>query len=216
MLFRSRYRQRLALYLHQVAHVRVGQRKPTWLGDPAAYSYIRSLVQSGRVMAVQGDLNGAVALRSIGDTARALNLPVRVVYTSNAEGFFRYTQAFKDNIASLPHDEKSVILRTYKRGMAAPEGDLWHYNLHKIDDFLARIAMPGYSTVAAVMTDIRTTPEGKKRVESIGVSYYDESIPKTQVEKPKATPAKPTSPAQPAKPAATASDKGTGPLAARL
>ena len=211
-----RYRQRLALYLHQVAHVRVGQRKPTWLGDPAAYSYIRSLVQSGRVMAVQGDLNGAVALRSIGDTARALNLPVRVVYTSNAEGFFRYTQAFKDNIASLPHDEKSVILRTYKRGMAAPEGDLWHYNLHKIDDFLARIAMPGYSTVAAVMTDIRTTPEGKKRVESIGVSYYDESIPKTQVEKPKATPAKPTSPAQPAKPAATASDKGTGPLAARL
>ena len=56
-----RYRQRLALYLHQVAHVRVGQRKPTWLGDPAAYSYIRSLVQSGRVMAVQGDLNGGAS-----------------------------------------------------------------------------------------------------------------------------------------------------------
>ncbi|HNF98887.1 MAG TPA: hypothetical protein PK493_16435, partial [Pseudomonadota bacterium] len=98
----------------------------------------------------------------------------------------------------------------------APEGDLWHYNLHKMDDFLARIATPGYPTVAAVMTDIRTTPAGRKQVEAIGVSYYDESIPKTQVEKPKESPAKPASPAQPAKPAATAADKGNGPLAARL
>lgn len=205
----QRYRQRLAMYLHQVAHVRVGDRRPTWLGDPAAYSYIRAMVQGGRVMAVQGDLNGTVALRSIGDTARALGLPVRVVYTSNAEGFFRYTQAFKDNLASLPHDEKTVVLRTYKRGMFAPEGDLWHYNLHKMDDFLARIATPGYPTVAAVMTDIRTTPAGRKQVEAIGVSYYDERIPKTQQGPTKATVAKPTQPA-------SGTEKANGPLAVRM
>ena len=202
-----RYRQRLALYLHQVAHVRVGQRHPTWLGDPAAYSYIRAMVQAGRVMAVQGDLNGTVALRSIGDTARALGLPVRVVYTSNAEGFFKYTQNFKDNLASLPHDEKTVILRTYKRGMTAPEGDLWHYNLHKMDDFLSRIASPSYPTVAAVMTDLRTTSVGRKLVEPTGVSYYDERVPRTQ---------RMTTPPKPATPAAPSADKPSGPLAARL
>jgi hypothetical protein len=206
-----RYRQRLALYLHQVASVRVGDRHPTWLGDPAAYSYIRAMVQAGRVMAVQGDLNGTVALRSIGDTARALGLPVRVVYTSNAEGFFKYTQNFRDNLASLPHDEKTVVLRTYKRGMTAPEGDLWHYNLHKMDDFLARIATPGYSNVAAVMTDMRTTPVGRKLVESIGVSYYDERIPKTQQPAQTQKPA----PAKPAQPV-TSSDKAGGPLAVRM
>jgi len=206
-----RYRQRLALYLHQVAGVRVGDRHPTWLGDPAAYSYIRAMVQAGRVMAVQGDLNGTIALRSIGDTARALGLPVRVVYTSNAEGFFKYTQNFKDNLASLPHDEKSVVLRTYKRGMTAPEGDLWHYNLHKMDDFLLRIATPGYSNVAAVMTDIRATPVGRKLVEATGVSYYDERIPKTQqpTQTPKPAPAKPAQPL-------TSSDKAGGPLAVRM
>jgi hypothetical protein len=207
----QRYRQRLAMYLHQVAHVRVGDRHPTWLGDPAAYSYIRAMVQGGRVMAVQGDLNGTVALRSIGDTARALGLPVRVVYTSNAEGFFRYTQAFKDNLSSLPHDEKTVVLRTYKRGMYAPEGDLWHYNLHKMDDFLSRIATPGYPTVAAVMTDIRTSPVGRKQVETIGVSYYDERIPKTQQGSAKTATAKPV-PAQ----TPSGTEKSSGPLAVRM
>lgn len=162
-------------------------------------------------MAVQGDLNGTVALRSIGDTARALGLPVRVVYTSNAEGFFRYTQAFKDNLASLPHDEKTVVLRTYKRGMTAPEGDLWHYNLHKMDDFLARIASPGYPNVAAVMTDMRMTPIGRKLIEATGVSYYDERVPKTLQPAPAA--AKPAA-AKPAQPASA--EKTNGPLAVRM
>ena len=206
-----RYRQRLALYLHQVAHVRVGNRHPTWLGDKTAYSYLRAMVQGGRVIAVQGDLNGTVALRSIGDTARALGLPVRVVYTSNAEGFFRYTQAFKDNLASLPHDEKTVVLRTYKRGMTAPEGDLWHYNLHKMDDFLARIASPGYPNVAAVMTDMRMTPIGRKLVEATGVSYYDERVPKTLQPAPAAAKPNTTKPAQP-----VSTEKANGPLAVRM
>lgn len=162
-------------------------------------------------MAVQGDLNGTVALRSIGDTARALGLPVRVVYTSNAEGFFRYTQAFKDNLASLPHDEKTVVLRTYKRGMTAPEGDLWHYNLHKMDDFLTRIATPGYPNVAAVMTDMRTTPIGRKLIEATGVSYYDERVPKTL--QPTAPLTKPAA-AKPAQPIST--EKNGGPLAVRM
>lgn len=174
-----RYRERLAIYLHQVAKLRVFDRKPTWLGDPAAYGYIRSLVLGGRVLAVQGDLNGAVTLRSIGDTARALKLPVRVIYTSNAEGFFQYGQAIKDNLAALPHDEKTVVVRTYKRGMTAPLGDLWHYNVHKLDDFLLRSMTPGYSNVAAIMSDLRKTPLGRKRIEPLGVSYLDEGIPIT-------------------------------------
>ena len=64
------------------------------------------------------------------------------------------------------------------------------------------------------MTDMRITPEGKKRVEAIGVSYYDESIPKTLVPKPKAVDA--PAAAKPGKPTATAADKGNGPLAIRL
>lgn len=172
------HRDRVATYLFHVANIRVGQRHPSWLGDPAAYAYIRGLVQSGRFLPVQGDLNGTVALKSIGDTARALQLPVRIIYTSNAESFFKYNPQFRANLAALPHDEKTVILRTYKHGMPSPIGDLWHYNLHQLDDFLARLELPGYLTIYRVMADLENKPEGKKLIEKLGVSYYDSSVPK--------------------------------------
>ncbi len=170
----THYRERLQIYLRHVANLQVGSRRPTWLGDPEAYGYIRSLVQAGRVQTVQGDLNGAVALRSIGETARSLGIPVRIIYTSNAEGFFQYTQAFRENLASLPHDEKSVVLRTYKHGFPSAQGDTWHYTLHQLDDFLARLGQKGYANVHRVMADLR----GQKAVDPIGVSYYDGSVPR--------------------------------------
>ncbi|MFO0572769.1 MAG: hypothetical protein U1A78_02125 [Polyangia bacterium] len=174
----ARYRDRVAVYLWHVANTRVGSRHPTWLGDPEAYGYIRALVQGGRVLAVQGDLNGTTTLRSIGDTARALGLNVHVLYTSNAEGFFKYTQNFRDNIESLPRDDKSVMLRTFKHGMVSPPGDMWHYNLHQMNDFIERLKLPGYVNIYRVMQDLQRTPEGKKATEAIGVSYYDATVPR--------------------------------------
>jgi hypothetical protein len=172
----THYRERLQIYLRHVANLQVGDRHPTWLGDPVAYAYIRGLAQGGRMVAVQGDLNGSVALRSVGETARALKLPVRIVYLSNAEGFFKYSPAFRENLAALPHDERSVIIRTYKHGFPAAAGDSWHYNLHQIDDFLKRAARPGYPSVHQIMADLRS-PEGKKAIQQVGLSYYDGAVP---------------------------------------
>lgn len=172
----THYRERLQIYLRHVANLQVGDRHPTWLGDPVAYAYIRGLAQAGRMIAVQGDLNGATALRSVGETARALKVPVRIVYLSNAEGFFKYSPAFRDNLAALPRDERSVIVRTYKHGFPAAAGDSWHYNLHQIDDFLKRAARPGYQSVHQIMADLRS-PEGKKAIQQFGLSYYDGAVP---------------------------------------
>lgn len=173
----NRYRDRMANYLFHVANTRVGARKTTWLGDPTAYAYVRGLVQAGRVIARQGDLNGATTLKSIGDTTRALKVPVRAIYTSNAEGFFKYTPAFRDNFRSLPHDEKSVIIRTYKRGMPVTIGCTWHYNLHQLDDFLSRADAPGYPDVNRIMDDLRA-PAVKAKLETLGTSYYDGTVPR--------------------------------------
>jgi hypothetical protein len=186
------YRDRVATYLYHVANIRVGQRHPTWLGDPDAYAYVRSLVQAGRFLPIQGSLTGTVALKSIGDTARALGLMVRIIYTSNAEGFFQYNPQFRANLAGLPHDEKTVILRTFKHGMPSPLGDLWHYNLHQLDDFLARLELPGYLSIYRVMADLENKPEGKKLIETLGVSYYDSRVPHgAPAPAPKAPPAAP-------------------------
>lgn len=173
----NRYRERMATYLYHVANVRVGQRHPTWLGDPEIYGYIRALVQGGRVIARQGDLNGATTLKSIGDTARALKLNVHALYTSNAEGFFKYTPAFRENLKALPIDDKSVMIRTYKRGVPAAIGDSWHYNLHQISDFSSRLDDPNYKDIHRVMQDLTRSPKG--HVESLGLSYYDGTVPRS-------------------------------------
>lgn len=173
----NRYRERMATYLFHVANVRVGQRHPTWLGDPTAYAYIRGLVLGGRVLARQGDLNGATTLKSVGDTARALKLQVRAIYTSNAEGFFKYSPAFRENLRALPHDDKTIIIRTYKHNMSSPLGDTWHYNLHQLDDFLLRLDNPMYKDVHRLMQDLRMAPKG--RVDALGFSYYDGSVPRS-------------------------------------
>lgn len=210
------HRERVATYLFHVANIRVGHRHPSWLGDPEAYSYIRGLVQSGRFLALQGDLNGTVALKSIGDTARALNLPVRIIYTSNAEGFFKYNAQFRENLAALPHDEKTVILRTYKHGMPSPIGDLWHFNLHQLDDFLARLALPGYVTIYRVMADLENKPEGKKLIEKLGVSYYDSRVPRGAPAAPAQTkPTPPVAPTAPAAGTAKAAPQGAAPPAGK-
>ena len=173
----NRYRERMATYLYHVANVRVGQRHPTWLGDPEIYNYVRALVQGGRVIARQGDLNGGTTLKSIGDTARALKLNVHAIYTSNAEGFFKYTPAFRENLKSLPIDEKSVMIRTYKRSFPSAIGDSWHYNLHQISDFSSRLDDPKYIDVHRIMLDLSRNPKG--HVEALGVSYYDGTVPRT-------------------------------------
>lgn len=170
------YRDRLQVYLRHVANLQVGARRPTWLGDPAAYAYVRALVQGGRVATLQGDLHGQVALRSAAEACKALKIPLRIFYTSNAEGFFPYSAAFRENLAAFPRDERSVMLRTYKHGFPRAAGDSWHYNLHQIDDFLARLALRDYGTIHRVMADLHAS--ATPAVDRYGASYMDGSVPK--------------------------------------
>ena len=86
---------------------------PFFANDQAEFEHVASLFRSGRARAVRGDLTASGALRSFGDLARRAGFPVRVLYLSNAEQYFDYTTGhFRDNVASLPFDERSVVLHT--------------------------------------------------------------------------------------------------------
>ncbi len=85
---------------------------PTFLDDPEQYAYLRALCRGQRVVAVRGDLTADRTMVDIGQAAKTLGLPVRVLYTSNAERYFPYTAGFKRNILAQPFDERSLVLRT--------------------------------------------------------------------------------------------------------
>ncbi len=109
--------------------------------DPEDYRFIRQMVLEGRIQAVLGDMNGTITFREISDSARRLHIPIRLVYLSNAEEYFRYPQPFRDTIQGLFTDEKGMIIRTVTAGakeFGYPEGEKFvethpfHYNLQNI------------------------------------------------------------------------------------
>ena len=113
---------------------------PHYLTDADTYAHLRALWRGGRVVVRRGDL---LADRTMLDASKALGelkVPVRVLYTSNAEQYFDYTPAFRRNIVALPGDDRSWVIRTHPRKLLklAPR-DGFHYNRQTLDNFKAWI-----------------------------------------------------------------------------
>lgn len=141
-LLRAFQRDRAPLfsYLKRQRAITQGGAPVTWLGDPLLYGRVRALMQARRVVPRVGDLHGERTLVGIGAAARAAGLKVRTVYLSNAEQWFRYTPQFRRNLAALPGDEGSIVLRTLaRRELPAAVGDRWHFSVQTLSDFLRRM-----------------------------------------------------------------------------
>lgn len=64
---------------------------------------------------------------------------MRVVYLSNAEQYWPYSQVFRDNLRSLPFDEKSQIIRTLSTFTINKD---YRYNLQSGKLYQAWLAEP--------------------------------------------------------------------------
>jgi hypothetical protein len=122
-----------------IARKRSGE-PASWLSDPEHYAHVRALWQTGRIRAMPGDLAGAKSLQTVAAACKALAIPVRVLYMSNAEEYFKYTAQFVANIDAMPLDESgSMVLRTiYNKKWV--HADLWAYQVQPLSDFRARLA----------------------------------------------------------------------------
>ena len=85
---------------------------PSFVSDPEMYAWVRALVKAGRVRPMLCNLLDNKGMVGIAESAKALNVPIRVLYTSNAEEYWKYKAQFRANIQALPFDEHSVVLRT--------------------------------------------------------------------------------------------------------
>ncbi|PCC70935.1 hypothetical protein SAMN02745121_02598 [Nannocystis exedens] len=133
-------RETLAVYLQRVREDQPG----SWLADPEAYTYVRSMFAAGRIRVLQGNLTGRTTMADIAAAARALALPVTVLYLSNAEDYLFYTDRFAANVAALPSSGRSVLLRTihdrFPGWESAGEGDArWNYQVQALPDFQRRL-----------------------------------------------------------------------------
>jgi len=117
---------------------------PLWLTDTASYAVVRRLLQEGRIRHARIDLTAEVGLAAIARAVTELGLTVRVLYLSNAEQYWSYDSGFRANVAALPFDERSVVLRTLSSRLV--NGD-YRYNLQSALDFARRLQRPNIRRV---------------------------------------------------------------------
>lgn len=131
-------RETVYRHLERVISRTVNGDNASWLSDEAMFSHIQDLYRKGRVRIMVGNLAGAASMRTVGSVCTEMGVPLRVLYMSNAEEYFKYTQDFRANVASLPIDDKSVVLRTiYSKKWV--HADLWAYQVQPLSDFQTRL-----------------------------------------------------------------------------
>jgi hypothetical protein len=88
---------------------------PFFGNDPHQYTRIRRLWQTKRVLPIRGDLTAGKTMHDVAAFARKAQMSVRVLYLSNAEDEFGYSEKhFRQNIRALPFDERSIVLHTMR------------------------------------------------------------------------------------------------------
>lgn len=111
----------------------------SWLSNPEMYNHVRKLWMAGRVRTMGGDLTGDNTLHTVGNVAADLGIPIRVLYLSNAEEYFRYVPSYIANIKALGGDARSIVLRTiYSKDWVHADA-LWGYQVHSLADFQTRL-----------------------------------------------------------------------------
>ena len=112
---------------------------PTFVSDAAMYAHVRSMVLGGRVRPMVSNLLDTDGLTGVGNASRAVNVPIRVVYMSNAEDYWPYSEQFRANMAGLNFDENSWILRT---AASKPTNGDYRYNMQDAQNFQAWLKEP--------------------------------------------------------------------------
>lgn len=115
-----------------------------FLNDDAQYAWLHELVTTGRAFSVRGDLTANKTVQAIAAAAKKAALPVRTLYLSNAEQYFMYKKSTRENFASLPFDDDSVVLRTHGWVSLsyAKDGNSYHYGVQSGPSFKAFAADP--------------------------------------------------------------------------
>jgi hypothetical protein len=132
-------RETVYIHLDRVLRRHQGGQPTSWMSNPEMYAYVRALFLADRVRMMAGDLTGPSSLQTVGAAAKALGVPIRVVYFSNAEEYFDYNRQFVANVDALVGDDDAVLLRTIYSKDWIHADQLWAYQVQALPDFHARL-----------------------------------------------------------------------------
>jgi hypothetical protein len=111
-----------------------------YLTDLERYQRMRTMLEEGRIRPMLANLLDDEAVAGIAESARTLEVPIRVLYLSNAEQYWRrYDPQYRVNIAALPLAEDAVLLRTLLRVSIDKD---FHYNVQPAKNYAQWLQAP--------------------------------------------------------------------------
>lgn len=148
---------------------------PTFLTDADQYAFVRDMVREGRVRSMLTNLLDDEGMVGIGKVSHELGVPIRILYLSNAEQYWKYSDQFRTNIRAMHHDDTSLIIRTLGsftqnkdyRYYVQPYSNFlgwlklgWAYKIHRIVD---RPKLSGPEDIPITFFDKDPVKADKKR-----------------------------------------------------
>jgi len=88
----------------------------SFLASKENYDRVRMMEQQNLIVPLVGDFAGPKAIRAVGQYLKDHGATVNVFYISNVEDYIQARSKYVGNIASLPTDASSVLLRWYIGG----------------------------------------------------------------------------------------------------
>jgi hypothetical protein len=130
-------------------------KQQTYLASEDDFQFVKSLESRNLVVPVVGNLAGTHALREIGKVMAERGDKLSALYVSNVEFYLMREgtfDTFAATVRSLPHDTRSVIIRSYFGGGfygPHPQSVPGYFStqlLQTVDTFVSESARGGYST----------------------------------------------------------------------
>ena len=136
-------------------------RQGSFLAREEDFRFLKSLEERNLVIPVVGNLAGERALRSIASYLRETGETVSAFYTSNVEFYLMRGddfERFARNVATLPRNERSMIIRSFFNGnwglahRLNVSGYFSTQLLQTIDSFVKEFQSGGYQSYDDVVT----------------------------------------------------------------
>jgi hypothetical protein len=130
-------------------------KQQTYLASEDDFQFLKSLEGRNLVVPVVGNLAGTHALREIGKLTAERGDKLSALYVSNVEFYLMREgtfDGFAATVRGLPHDTRSVIIRSYFGGGfygPHPQSVPGYFStqlLQTVDSFVTESARGGYST----------------------------------------------------------------------
>ncbi len=136
-------------------------RQANFLADAASFEFVKSMHERNRIVPVVGDLAGRQAVEAVGEYLGEIGVEVSAFYTSNVEFYVmsgRGFDRFAENVAGLPRNERSVIIRSFFGGGFRgrhPQAVPGYYStqlLQTMDSFVDEYGAGGFFSYMDVVT----------------------------------------------------------------